>query len=81
MTDVSSDWIDDGNMSSEETLARFDELGPTRTRGPLLPAGAVILVAADSFGPGAIRFQAGSVMPFTVTSGSSSRTDSDASTA
>lgn len=31
---MAEDWVDDGSLSREETLARFRALGPQPTKGP-----------------------------------------------
>lgn len=44
MTNVPDDWVDDDSMSAEETMRRFNALGPTATTGPVKRNFAVNIV-------------------------------------
>lgn len=58
--DMAEDWVDDENLTREEKLARFEELGPQPTRGPRareganhspkIPGGYLVHRANSSFG-------------------------------
>lgn len=45
---MAKDWVDDENLSREETLRRFEALSPEPTRGPL-PGGAVVATAPRTY--------------------------------
>lgn len=67
--DMDKDWVDDESLSREETLARFRALGPEPTRGPALPAGAVIVTTPESYGAGVITIVGGTALRVTSSHG------------
>jgi hypothetical protein len=47
-----TDWIEDPDLTPEQKLQRFEELGPEVTTGPLI-GGAVIMTPSPTYGPDA----------------------------
>lgn len=53
---MADDWLDDDDMTREETLARFEALKPEVTRGPL-PAGGRFVGVSNTYGSRTLETQ------------------------